>query len=344
MNAIAQTANVETIAARRLAHKTDNFSIDLTEGKTQAAILTEIKDANYNIGTKSLAALMKGEKSEAGDFMIVGGMQIIDGSAPAAAPAAAPEVVVTAAPAPTKAEERAALKAKQQAEKDERIKAAQEAKAALADMNKPAATAPVVAPEAPAAAPEAPVDATATPPAVAAAPVVKVPRVLKDHSALLPAHGVYMPLRKDSVMDQYFTMLCRPEGATKKEMMDKFGWTAGGLSGIIGWEPKKKGYHLASTKVEGVLTYHLEFHANDKDKAGQRVTAADLTYVQPKPAPEPKAPKAPKAAKAATEAGTLPAGGTTRRVSVKKQAELDAAAAAAAQPTTAPAAVEAAPV
>lgn len=339
MNAIAQTANVETIAARRLAHKTDNFSIDLTEGKTQAAILTEIKDANYNIGTKSLAALMKGEKSEAGDFMIVGG------SAPAApAPTPAPEVVVTAAPAPTKAEERAALKAKQQAEKEERIKAAQEAKAALADMNKPAA-APVVAPEAPAAAPaEAPVDATATPPVVAAAPVVKVPRVLKDHSALLPAHGVYMPLRKDSVMDQYFTMLCRPEGATKKEMMDKFGWSAGGLSGIIGWEPKKKGYHLASTKVEGVLTYHLEFHANDKDKAGQRVTAADLTYVQPKPAPEPKTPKAPKVAKAATEAGTLPAGGTTRRVSAKKQAELDAAAAAATQTPPAAPAVEAAPV
>lgn len=326
MNAIAQTANVETIAARRLAHKTENFSIDL-EGKTQAAIMTEIKDANFNIGTKSLAALIKGEKSEAGDFMIVGEAP----AAPAIAPAAA---------APTKAEERAALKAQQQIEKDARIQAAADAKAALATTIKPA-DAPVVGTEAPVvvdpAAPTAPVDATATPPA---APVVKAPRVLKDHSALLPAHGVYMPLRKDSVMDQYFTMLCRPEGATKKEMMETFGWSAGGLSGIIGWEPKKKGYHLASTKVEGVLTYHLEFHANDKDKAGQRVTAADLTYVQPKPAPEPKAPKAPKAAKAATEAGTLPAGGTTRRVSAKKQAELDAAAAAAATPP----AVEAAPI
>ena len=177
MNAIAQTANVETVAIRRLAHKTENFSVDLIEGKSQAAIMNEIKDANFNLGTKSLAALIKGEKTEAGDFMIVGGMQIIDGSAPAdtPAPAIAPEAPVVAAP--TKAEERAALKAQQQVEKDARIKAAAEAKAALAT-TKPVEAAPVapaVGAEAPViadpAAPTAPVDATVTPPA--AAPVVK---------------------------------------------------------------------------------------------------------------------------------------------------------------------------
>lgn len=350
-------APVQTIAPRKIAHKTENFSVDLTEGKTQAAVLAEIKEANFTLGSKSLAQLMKGEKTEAGDFTIVGGMEIID---------AAPKEVAKTDNKPTK-EERDALKAQQKKDQEARAQAAKDAKAAkdVKDANADKKTAEtaievktIETEDAAAIAAQKLKDAeeakanlaaaqkqlddaklalkeaqkAAKVPVTKAAGEPKAPRQLIDWSAELPAPGVYMPLRKGTVMDSYFQMLCDPKGTTKQQFMDKFGWSAGGLSGILGWEPKKKGYLLVSEKVDGVLHYHLQFHAQDEKRAGQRVQVSDLTYVQPKPAPEPKAPKAPKetAAPKAGDAPAQPSGGVKHRVSAKKQAELDKAAAAAA--------------
>lgn len=334
MNAIAQTANIETIAARRLAHKTENFSVDLTEGKTQAAILTEIKDANFNIGTKSLSALLKGEKTEAGDFMIVGGMQIIDGAAlPEAPKMPTAEEKATAKAAADEAKAAAkALSAKKMAEDamkksggaPEADKIKEDVKAYDKKEGDTAAPNVVTPPADGEVKPE-----VAAEPAKAVEP--KAPRALIDWGDELPPPGVYREVKPGTMIDRLFQALMKEGGATKAALQAEFGWSSGGMSGVIGWEPKKKGYHLASPKIDGVIHHHLEFHQADPEKAGQRVTPADIKYVQPKPAPEPKAPKAPKEPKVAKAPADPKAPVvSTRRLSPKKQKELDEANAAAA--------------
>lgn len=346
MNAIAQTANVETINARRLAHKTDNFSIDLIEGKTQAAIMTEIKDANYVIGTKSLSALIKGEKTEAGDFMIVGGQEAVElaiADAPklptadekAAAKKNADEAKAAAKAASAKKmtedAEKAATDKKPENEEEVKADKTPDAPVINAESDKKADdTAPVVKVEGDAKE-EVVAGGETTPPAADVKPAEpKAPRVLKDWGDELPPAGVYREVKKGTMIDRLFAMLMRPEGATKAQLLAEFNWSSGGMSGILGWEPKKKGYHLTSNRVDGAIVHRLEFHAQDKDNAGKLVKPEDIKYVQPKPAPEPKAPKAPKEPKAPKDPKSTETPVSTRRVSAKKQKELDEAAAKAA--------------
>jgi hypothetical protein len=55
---------------QRLAHVAENFTMSFKD-KTKAAILEEIKAAGFNLGVKSLTALLNGEKQKAGDFEII---------------------------------------------------------------------------------------------------------------------------------------------------------------------------------------------------------------------------------------------------------------------------------
>lgn len=276
-------APVANAPVKKLAHTSEVFMVEI-EGKTNAQIIEEIKAAGYVLGSKSLAALLSGEKTTAGDFEMI--EVKFDPKAAKAAKAAAAD-------------------------------AAKAAKAAAAE-NKPAEVAAPAAPAAPAPKKSAgkkeltPEQAKLAgevekeiPTREAAAPVEKAPRVLNDVSHLLPAPGTYSPLLKGSVMARMFEMLVRPEGATKAELMAEFGWSAGGLAGIIHWEPKKKGYHLGSEKKDGVIHYDLRFNAADPARPNghiQRVTAEELTYREKKPAPVVKSAEDKAAEKAAKDA------------------------------------------
>lgn len=324
--------NAPVVAAnapvKKLAHTKEVFMVEI-DGKTNAQIIEEIKAAGFVLGSKSLAALLSGEKTTAGDFEMI---------------------EVKFDPKVAKAAKTAAADAAKAA------KAAAETKPEIA----PAAPAPAAAPKKSAGKKElTPEQAKLAgdvekeiPTRETTPPVEKPARVLNDVSHLLPAPGTYSPLLKDSVMARMFEMLVRPEGATKTELMTEFGWSAGGLAGIIHWEPKKKGYHLGSEKKDGVIHYDLRFNANDPARPNgniQRVTAEDLTYREKKPAPvvksaeEKAAEKATKdaakvAAKAAADAAkpvkeaapakvkvpkdapVASAGNITKRVSAKKAA------------------------
>jgi hypothetical protein len=138
------------------------------------------------------------------------------------------------------------------------------------------------------------------------------------------------PIKQDSMLHRLFVRLCDPAGLTKKQMMDEFTWSAGGLSGILHWEPKAKGYFLASEKKEGVLHYYLA-----EIGTGRRYAPEEILI---KAAPAPKAPKEPKAPKvqaaAAADASKAPkvtkeqraqvpnlgAANVTKRVANKKPA------------------------
>lgn len=328
----------------KLAHTSENFSVEV-EGKTNAAILEEIKDAGHKLGKESLKALLDGSKAKAGDFEAV-----VEAEAPA--------------PAPTETKK-----------PNKKAAAADAAKAAAADDKKPEeekkpepeitedkSGPKVLTPEQAKLAAEVEKEIPTREPAKN---VEKAPRVLKDFSHLLPKPGEYGELLRGTTMSKLFEGLCRDEGMTKAEMMTEFGWSAGGLAGIIHWEPKKKGYTLGSVKKEGVIHYHLMWHAADPARPNghlQKVKLDELKYREKKVAPPPKTQEekdkekaakqaqkdAEKAAKAADKAAGAPApapkapdapaaggGNVTKRVSAKKQAELakKAAEAAGAAPT-----------
>lgn len=150
-----------------------------------------------------------------------------------------------------------------------------------------------------------------------------------DWKSILPQEP--KPVKEGSMLHKLFVRLAT-KPATKQELMEEFGWSSGGLSGILHWEPKAKGYFLHSEKVDGVLKYSLRM-----------IGGHPVTTVLTKAAPEPKAAKAPKAPKepkapkveaaAAANASKAPktpksvsavppsAGNITKRVSKKKAAE-----------------------
>jgi hypothetical protein len=239
-----------TTQNRKLAHVSDNFSIDIDGGKSNQEILTAIKEAGYVLGSKSLSALMSGEKSKVGVFEMID-VNAVLGIKPEVAP------IVTADVKP-----KSAGKKKLTPEQAELAKTVEK---------------------------EIPTKE------------LKPSRVLKDFSHLLATEP--QPLLRNSVMAQLFEDLCAPNGATKEDLMAKFGWSAGGFGGIIHWEPKKRGYALFSQKVDGKLHYHLHFKGTS-----QKVLPTELIYRDKKPAPAPKAPKEakpaaePKAAKPPKEA------------------------------------------
>lgn len=93
-----------------------------------------------------------------------------------------------------------------------------------------------------------------------------------DWKGVLPESPI--PVKRNSKVHQLLVALCRPEGVTKKQLMDEFGWSAGGLSGVLHWEPKAKGYMLRSEKKDGEQRYHLCYHLSYKG-------GAEPTRVQP---------------------------------------------------------------
>lgn len=343
-------------ATRKLAHVTENFSVEI-EGKTNAAILAEIKEAGYTLGSKSLAAMLSGERDQAGAFQIVS--EPAEEAPAAPAPAPAPVEAAPAAPAPAPVEVPAPAAAKPRFTKEDQAKRREEAakakaarieaarkKAAMTTANvlsaadqdaaegqeggnenaddnqgeeagaanwkfkskadldaeaqlkaaeaskatadaaaaEPAGSAPAIQPQ-PAPAPVRARPRTLTPepgtaPAAPAAP--RAPK--KEIKYTQPTDGSKpkiiwehpdspIAIRRGTKIDNMFQMLMRPEGATKAEMMEKFGWTEGGLGSVLFWEPKAKGYALVSEKNEqGVLTYHLHFrHGAGKVKPSQIV-------------------------------------------------------------------------
>lgn len=179
-----------------------------------------------------------------------------------------------------------------------------------------------------------------------------------DWSKVLPTTP--QAIKRDSMLHRLFVFLCTPNGVTKEQIMKEFNWSAGGLSGILHWEPKAKGYFLKSEKRDGKLYYSLCYHASYKGGAeptpvqpeeilirdgapvnsGLTAKIKDLKKQAGIPVKEaaPKAPKEPKAESTKTEpaanASKAPsvskaqraqvpasAGNITRRVSNKKAAQ-----------------------
>jgi len=93
-----------------------------------------------------------------------------------------------------------------------------------------------------------------------------------DWTKVLPTSP--QAVKRDSMMHRLFVYLCTPGGVTKDQILKEFNWSAGGLSGILHWEPKAKGYFLKSEKKDGKLYYSLCFHAAYKG-------GAEPTLVQP---------------------------------------------------------------
>lgn len=93
-----------------------------------------------------------------------------------------------------------------------------------------------------------------------------------DWSKVLPQEP--QPVKDQSMLHRLFVFLCTPGGVTKAQILSEFTWSAGGLSGILHWEPKAKGYFLKSEKKDGVIHYSLCFHASFKG-------GAEPTPVQP---------------------------------------------------------------
>lgn len=379
---------------RKLAHKTDNFSIDV-DGKSNAEIIREIREANYTIGTKTLADLLSGEREEAGSFRIFTvkftkedqDKRKAEAAAAkkAKADAAKAAKAAKAQPAPENLPENAGsneegsenlnenaddsmaneggaawkFKTKAELDAEAEAKALADNKAqADAAVNEPAGTAPVHQPEATPAV-QAPVQTAPIAPTVpvpSVAPVQRrAPRQLTPEPGTAPAAPAAprapkkevkytqptdgskpkiiwehpdapIPIRLNTKIDNMFKMLCRPEGATKAEMMEKFGWTEGGLGSVLFWEPKAKGYALVSEKGEdGVLHYFLHF----RHGAGRVKPEQILYFGSPAPKAQPAANPAP-AANNQTRvsvpkdalANVPPLGGMTvrRRVAAKKPA------------------------
>lgn len=217
-----------------IKHASADFQLS-TEGMTKAAVLAAIKAAGYKLGDKSLASLMNGEKTQAGDFMVVAAT--VAPLNPEAGKAAGDELVP-----------------------HDQVKAE----------DTPRDTAnPIQFPKSADATP-APVVLTAEQQALAAQVEAEMPTRDSEKATLRGTNwkGVLpespIAVKRDSKVHQLLNALCRPAGVTKKQLMDEFGWTSGGLSGILHWEPKAKGYLLVSEKKDGELRYHLCFHLSYK--------------------------------------------------------------------------------
>lgn len=301
-----------------IKHNTEAFRV-VTTDMSQKAIHEAIKTAGFTLSIKSIAALLSGEKTEAGDFKVEKMTQAAIDAELAAAPAPAP---VVEAPAPA-AGKSAAEKAK--AAKDKLTKEQKDAGAAWG-LEGQAPAAPVkgkgktLTPEQAKLAgdveKEIPTREATGEPKAARKPGV-------DWTKVLPQEPV--AVREGSMLHRLFVRLCDPAGATKKQLMDEFNWSAGGLGGILHWEPKAKGYFLQSLKENGELRYHLAqigtgIRYNPADvkvaKAGEPLAKNDLAakikaarieagIIQPDaPKPEgaaPAAPEAPKQEAAPTE-------------------------------------------
>ncbi len=266
------TASIKTIF-----HKTTGLEINV-EGKTNSAIIAEIKKAGFTLGAKSLAAMLKGDVEAAGDFTTV--KPEVKAEEPAVAAAAADttsgdEVEQLAAPvAPVTKEVRAKKPTLR-----ERVLAAG-ALAPLAPnldaLEKLDPTAREIAEKELAEQREAALKAD------------KFSFRGTDWSKVLPQSPV--AVKEGTKIHGLLVYLTTPGGVTKDEIMTKFGWSAGGLAGILHWEPKAKGYALISEKGgDDKLRYSLAFIGS----GGRRVKPEEVLV---KAAAAPKAPKAPKAA------------------------------------------------
>lgn len=316
------TKNIATIK-----HINEAFRVVIGD-KSQAAMIAEIKAAGYTLSRASLAALIKGEKEQAGDFKMEKVKQeVLDAEAAAAAPAPKADKKAAA----DKAKD--ALKAKKDdaapapAAKKEKMTAEQTAALAKwGDMGKKDEAAPAPAP--------APTTKTLTAEQAALAaeqekllptqePAAKVSHRGTDWTKVLPQEPV--AVLKDSMLHRLFVRLCDPAGATKEQLMSEFGWSAGGLGGIIHWEPKAKGYLLESEKKDGKLHYHLAQIGTGRRYHPEEILIREKAAAAPKAAKEPKAPKEPKAAPAPkvpkAAAPVLGTAAITKRVATKKAAQ-----------------------
>jgi hypothetical protein len=252
------TAKIATIK-----HTTEAFRVVIGD-KTQKAILEEIKAAGYTLSRGSLAAMINGEKETAGDFKMEKVKQEVLDAEVAPAPEA-PKA--DAAPTPKGAADKA------KAAKEKLTKEQKDA-GALWGLEGQGAAPKAGKPEAKTLTPE---QAKLAADAEAAMPtkqtgVTGEKKTARgtDWTKILPQEPV--PIKKDSRLHKMFIRLCDPKGVSKDELMNEFNLSAGGLGGIIHWEPKAKGYFLASEKVEGKLRYHLQYI----NGAGRRVLADDI--------------------------------------------------------------------
>lgn len=256
-----------------LVHTTESFSMNI-DGLDNEQIIDQLKDAGFSMGKTSLRNLLNGNVTKTCGFELV------------AAPkekAAAPVVETAPAAAPMSvADAEAAVEAEDAAKPTE--------------VTPPAA--PEVAPEVIDVEAKEVIEAVAAPSVfsmitsqlagTARAPqllVVNAPAKKNDAKTVTavsvpnapsaPAPiGVngkpIKPLRRDTKNDKIFQMLC--DGATVKEISEKFGWTEGGVSSVVYWEPNDKGYGLDKEQVQGrgnVIYITID---------GQRINKAQLVY------------------------------------------------------------------
>lgn len=313
MNAIAN-------AVRNLVHAS-NGTVELGS-KTQAEILAEMEALGAKIGATSLRELLKGKKDE------VGGWKMVEVAAAPSAEVKTDEVQEPANPAFNFPKG--------------------------ADMQKTEPTTPVnIAQMQQDAKNSAPKQLTPEQIALAAAAENAHPtnggkdlKKVGDHVATIdPTTGKQtfrgtdwskvlpqapQPVKDGSMLHRLLVRLCDPKGATKQELMTEFGWSAGGLSGILHWEPKSKGYFLHSEKKDGELRYFLQ-----EIGTGRRYGAEEILVKAPAAPKAPKEPKAPKVQAAAAADASKPvkvskeqkaqvpnlgAANVTKRVAVKKPA------------------------
>jgi hypothetical protein len=311
-------ANAQVVIAT-LVH-TNGKTVTLTGDMTKAKMLAAVKDTGNPIGGTSLGELIAGKKENVSGWSV---------QKPASNDSGKPEE-----------------KAGEQTTNQEAFRFPKGA-----DMQAKQSTAPA-----------APNVVTLTPEQAALAGKVEAEMPTRDAvkptlrgtdwSKVLPTEP--QPVKKESMLHRLFVFLCTPGGVTKDQILKEFTWSAGGLSGILHWEPKAKGYFLKSEKRDGKLYYSLCYHTAFKGGAeptpvqpeeilirdgaavdnGVRAKIREIMKQKGIPVKEaaPKAPKEPKAPKveaaAAADASKAPktpksqmpasAGNITKRTSNKK--------------------------
>jgi hypothetical protein len=304
------TANTANLIIATLVRQ-DGTKVEITGAMKNADMIAALKTAGHPIGATSLRELIAGKKTE------VNGWTLVKAEADKKDEKAAPAAFnfPKGSDQPTKDEEKPA------------------APLNLAQMQQDALNA-------------APKQLTPEQLALAAKVENELPgSQLKPGQSIDPATGKIthrganwseilpqapIPVKDGSMIHRLLVRLCDPKGATKQELLSEFGWSAGGLSGILHWEPKAKGYFLHSEKKDGELRYYLQ-----EIGTGRRYGAEEILV---KAAAAPKAPKEPKAPKvqaaAAADASkpvkvtkeqkaqvpNLGAANVTKRVAVKKPA------------------------
>lgn len=266
-----------------IAHKTADFNLN-TEGMTQLDVQTAIKAAGYALGQKSIAALMNGSKTEAGDFMVKTEAPKADVKKAAADAAKAAADAAKAAKAKTD-EKKPAADAGAEAPKTDKPakakggdKAAQEA--AMKAWGGDAGAAPESKGKGKTLTPEQKKLASDVEKAIPTKEKGAPAQRGTDWSTILPQSPV--AVKAGSKGHQLFLALCEPEGATKKELMEKFNWTAGTLGGLIHWEPKAKGYFLNKIKrANGEMAYCLTEIGTGNRYKPEDIITTDQRIVRP---------------------------------------------------------------